>query len=393
LPFEPRLDSHPDESCPVITTAKELVNILVVDDDERIRQICTTFLEKVGHKVTTAERAEEALALANETRFDVVLTDVRMPGITGDVLIEKLKKVRPDLVAVIMTGYPTLELAIDAVGIGVHEFLTKPFKLAQLQATIDKVLKRRSEEKDRAQREFASSLVEMEGSLGDQFELHQAILELLGASPSAVEVKEQSNGRSATSLKGEAGEPVYIVVCEPIPNNRDELKTASNYHHFRTIYSAQRILNNLLQESDTAAEVKLVMANHSADIPKHFRRHAGKVCCVIFGPNLPRLNEATVRMTSSSDRQRQVVVCYNPDQVSFTWDTLEELSGKMDITACRATAEKTEIRLFWTRYFTEVLKPLVESQIESTDSEEAAAPDKLTCPPIMFPVVKLGYGT
>ena len=184
----------------MITTAKELVNILVVDDDERIRQICTTFLEKVGHKVTTAERAEEALALANETRFDVVLTDVRMPGITGDVLIEKLKKVRPDLVAVIMTGYPTLELAIDAVGIGVHEFLTKPFKLAQLQATIDKVLKRRSEEKDRAQREFASSLVEMEGSLGDQFELHQAILELLGASPSAVRSSHRASARVSAFL-------------------------------------------------------------------------------------------------------------------------------------------------------------------------------------------------
>ena len=138
-----------------VATARETANILVVDDDERIRQICSTFLQKVGHEVIAAESAEEAISRANETRFDVVLTDVRMPGMTGDVLIEKLKKVRPELVAVIMTGYPSMELAIDAVGLGVHEFLTKPFKLAELQAAIDKVLRRRAEEKERAQREFA----------------------------------------------------------------------------------------------------------------------------------------------------------------------------------------------------------------------------------------------
>ena len=169
---------------------------------------------------------------------------------------------------------------------------------------------------------------------------------------------------------------MYIVVCEPIPSDRASLKTASNYHHFRTIYAAQRILNNLLQESDSPAEVKLVMANHSADIPKHFRRHAGAVCCVIFGPNLPRLNEATVRIASNSHRQRQVVVCYNPDQVNFTWDQLEDLGTRMSITGCRAEADKNEIRQFWTRYFTEVLKPLVESHIESPESEDRASADK-----------------
>ena len=359
-----------------VATARETASILVVDDDERIRQICTTFLQKVGHEVIAAENAEEATTQAKETQFDVVLTDVRMPGMTGDVLIERLKKVRPELVAVIMTGYPSMELAIDAVGLGVHEFLTKPFKLAELQATIDKVLRRRAEEKERAQREFASSLVEMEGTLGDQFELQQAIEELLGATKSAAD-EEPSNGRAAaTDLKRAAGEPVYIVVCEPIPSDRAALKTASNYHHFRTIYAAQRILNNLLQESDTPAEVKLVMANHSADIPKHFRRHADAVCCVIFGPNLPRLNEATVRIASNSHRQRQVVVCYNPDQVNFTWDQLEDLGTRMSITGCRAEADKNEIRQFWTRYFTEVLKPLVESQIESPDSEDRASADK-----------------
>ena len=358
-----------------VATARETASILVVDDDERIRQICTTFLQKVGHEVIAAENAEEATTQAKETQFDVVLTDVRMPGMTGDVLIERLKKVRPELVAVIMTGYPSMELAIDAVGLGVHEFLTKPFKLAELQATIDKVLRRRAEEKERAQREFASSLVEMEGTLGDQFELQQAIEELLGATKSAAD-EEPSNGRAAaTDLKRAAGEPVYIVVCEPIPSDRAALKTASNYHHFRTIYAAQRILNNLLQESDTPAEVKLVMANHSADIPKHFRRHADAVCCVIFGPNLPRL-KATVRIASNSHRQRQVVVCYNPDQVNFTWDQLEDLGTRMSITGCRAEADKNEIRQFWTRYFTEVLKPLVESQIESPDSEDRASADK-----------------
>lgn len=71
-----------------VATARETASILVVDDDERIRHICTTFLQRVGHEVIAAESAEEATTRANETQFDVVLTDVRMPGMSGDVLIE-----------------------------------------------------------------------------------------------------------------------------------------------------------------------------------------------------------------------------------------------------------------------------------------------------------------
>ena len=351
--------------------AKESANILVVDDDERIRQICTTYLTKVGHDVTTAERAEDAMSRINERDFDIVLTDIRMPGIPGDVLIEKLKKVRPGLAAVVMTGYPTMELAIDAVGKGVYEFLTKPFKLAELQATVEKVLQRRFEEKERVRREFAAALVEMEEAKGEEFDLQKAIEDLLGeatASPPSEVPRSAQPGVVDGGLARETGEPVYVVVCEPIPKDRATLKTAPNYHHFRTIYAAQRVLNDLMQQSGHAAEVKLAMANHSADIPKHFRRHSDSICCIIFGPNLPRLNEATVRIASNSGRQRRVVVCYNPDQVNFTWDQLQELGVKMDITGCRAEADKNEIRTFWTKYFTETLKPLVETHVETKET-------------------------
>ena len=354
-------------------TEKESANILVVDDDEKIREICTKYLTKVGHEVSTAERAEDAISQINDRNFDIVLTDIRMPGIPGDVLIGKLKKVRPELAVVVMTGYPTMELAIDAVGKGVYEFLTKPFKLAELQATVEKVLQRRSEEKERAQREFAAALVEMEEAKGEEFDLHKAIENLLGearaSQPPAMQQSIDVSG--AVGQPQRTGEPVYVVVCEPIPKDRTTLKTAPNYHHFRTIYAAQRVLNNLMQESGLAADVRLAMANHSADIPRHFRRHSDRICCVIFGPNLPRLNEATVRIASNSGRRRQVVVCYNPDQVNFTWDQLEELGVKMDITACRAAADKEEIRTFWTKYFTEVLKPLVETQVETKESEDS----------------------
>lgn len=359
--------------------------ILVVDDDERIRRICKTFLGKVGHEVTVAEGAQIAIEAAGKADFDIVLTDIRMPDITGDVLIDRLRKVHPELAAVIMTGYPTMELAIDAVSLGVYEFLTKPFKLAELDGAVRKVLERRAAEQTRIERQFVERLFELEVELGDDFDLHSAVGNLLG--PDGDETEEESEAEAAAEEPAverapstpvaetalDPTKPLFVVVCEPVPRDKKVLRSASNYNHFRTIYAAHRVLNGQLTEGDVGAEVKMVMASHSADIPKHFKRYADQICCVIFGPNLPRLTEATVRMTANASSRRHVVVCYNPDQVNFSWDALDALSDRMDVWGCRSSAEVGEIRTFWSRYFTQELRPLLESKvrIEADEGDEA----------------------
>ena len=364
--------------------------ILVVDDDERICRICKTFLEKIGHEVTVADGAPAAMKEVGGTSFDIVLTDIRMPDTSGDVLIERLRKVRPELAAVIMTGYPTMELAIGAVGLGVYEFLTKPFKLAELDGAVQKVLERRASEQSRIQRHFAEQLLQMEEKLGGDFDLHRALDDLLGAAeeeagkaeaqaPGEKPAAKQASARTAAATPVtepglDPAKPLFVVVCEPVPRDRNVLRTAPNYHHFRTIYAAHQLLNGQLRESGVGAEIRLVMASHSADIPRHFRRYADQICCVIFGPNLPRLTEATVRMTVNAGRHRQVVVCYNPDQVNFSWDDLEDLAGRMEVWGCRSSADVSEIRTFWSRFFTQQLRPLVESKLEPVSGANGQPP-------------------
>ena len=144
-----------------MTTTEKKAQILVVDDDAKILQVCATFLEKVGHDVTAVDGAAKALRAVQKKDYDIVLTDIRMPGVTGDVLIKQLAQAQPDLATIIMTGYPTMELAIDAVGKGVYEFVTKPFKLQELSDVVERALERRAEAILRQQRRFAASLLDM----------------------------------------------------------------------------------------------------------------------------------------------------------------------------------------------------------------------------------------
>lgn len=351
-------------------------NILVVEDDETVRKTCVRLLTTLGHKVTPAASAEAGVALVRQQTFDLLLTDIHLPGQSGDSLIRQLRQEQPDLVALIMTGYPTMELAIDAVEQGVYSFITKPFQLVDLRNAVNEALKRRDESRQRSQDQFARSLLEMERDLGDAFDLGAAIDDLLGRSrtetevappaPAAAAADEPPPAPAAAAPAGKTApadtEPLYVVVCEPVPRDRDVLRRSPSYCHFRTIYAAHKVLNAQILEQELPVEVKLVMAGHSADIPRHFRQHSRQIACVVFGPNLPRLTEATLRMTANSGGGRHVVVCYNPDQTNFSWDDLEDLSERMEIYACPATVDEHEVREFWTRYVSGELRPLIEAR-------------------------------
>ncbi|MBT5057508.1 MAG: HDOD domain-containing protein [Gemmatimonadetes bacterium] len=363
---------------------KKRANILVVDDEETVRRTCAALLNKMGHDATPASSADAAIALVRQKTFDVVLTDIRMPGMTGDKLIERLQEEQPDIVALIMTGYPSVDLAVDAVQKGVYQFLTKPFRMSDLRLAVARALERHQDQERRAHTSFAQALFEKERDLGDDFDMHTAIDELLessrtdapqsSAEQAGVEARETPATTQATSTSSDGDlRPLYVVVCEPVPSDKNTLRTSPSYHHFRTIYAAHKVMNQQLQQREIKAEVKLVMAGHSADIPRHFRRHAEDICCVVFGPNAPRLTEGMVRMTANGGRRRQVVVCHNPDQANFSWDDLEELSTRMEIWGTRGNADGDDVRLFWTRYFTQELMPLVDASVAESDEEDHPA--------------------
>jgi two-component system alkaline phosphatase synthesis response regulator PhoP len=100
--------------------------VLVVDDEGAIRYSVTKTLERVGYQVVTASSGEEALDILETQGFDVVLTDIRMPGISGVDLLARIKERSPDAVVILMTGYASLGTAVESLRLGAHDYLIKP---------------------------------------------------------------------------------------------------------------------------------------------------------------------------------------------------------------------------------------------------------------------------
>lgn len=120
-------------------------SILVVDDDAAIRRTLSKILEKEGYLVETVESGGKAIEASNERLFNAALIDIRLLDMEGTDLLEKLKKTVPKMVKIIVTGYPSLQNAIEAVNKGADGYVLKPFDVGKLLALIEKHLKRQRE--------------------------------------------------------------------------------------------------------------------------------------------------------------------------------------------------------------------------------------------------------
>lgn len=117
--------------------------ILVVDDEEWMRDACGLILGKEGYRVHTAAESKSGLEELVAVKPDLLLVDVRMPGVNGIEFIRRAKAVDSDLVAVVITGYATIEVAVDAMKAGAHDFLAKPFEPRELRAVVRRGLEQR----------------------------------------------------------------------------------------------------------------------------------------------------------------------------------------------------------------------------------------------------------
>ena len=114
-------------------------SVIIVDDDERLLEIFKTALSLEGYQCETASSAESALELINKTSFDIMLTDIRMPGIEGFELTHKAKQILPDMAVIIMTAYAEEFSYDNAMEAGASDFIKKPFTLNELMARIQHV--------------------------------------------------------------------------------------------------------------------------------------------------------------------------------------------------------------------------------------------------------------
>ena len=121
----------------------EKANILVIDDDEAIRDSCSQVFEKDGNTVKTAKDGTEGLKLFKKEFFHVVLLDLKLPGVEGMVVLSRIKKENPETPVIIITGYASIESAVEAVKRGASDYLPKPFTPEQLRVIVKKALDNR----------------------------------------------------------------------------------------------------------------------------------------------------------------------------------------------------------------------------------------------------------
>lgn len=131
------LDFWEDEA-PI--TRKRHEHILVVDDEFDVRQGLAKLLEFEGYQVSTAENGTVALERAKTAEFDLVLTDLRMPGLSGVETLIGLKKLHPGLQVIVVTGFASDATAANCLREGAFDIVTKPFDLNQLLALIEKAV-------------------------------------------------------------------------------------------------------------------------------------------------------------------------------------------------------------------------------------------------------------
>jgi len=118
-------------------------SILVVDDELLIRDLLYDFFSGQGWQISVAENGEKALDIMRTKSIDLVLTDIKMPEMDGLALTKHVKERYPDVPVVVMTGYPSVDSAVDALRSKVADYIIKPFNINKLHRLIEDKLKER----------------------------------------------------------------------------------------------------------------------------------------------------------------------------------------------------------------------------------------------------------
>jgi len=176
--------------------------ILVVDDDPLMLDFLKEALLRQGYKVDTAEDGEEALRKVEEEGYDLVITDVRMPGVDGMTVLESVKRDFADTEVVVITAYGTIRNAVEAMKMGAYDYLTKPFSVEEVEVVVQRALERKR-------------LISENIRLKRELEKVQGLRTLVGQSPAMRKVLEMiemvAPTKATVLIQGESGTGKELV--------------------------------------------------------------------------------------------------------------------------------------------------------------------------------------
>ena len=177
-------------------------HILIIDDEKNYLLVLQTLLEDEGYTVTALSDPETALAFLQESEVDVVVTDMKMPRITGLDVLERVKKQWPYIPVLIMTAFGTIESAVETMKYGAFDYITKPFANDELLLSIHNAV-----ELAQAHREYKL----LQEAMQERFGLHTIIGRSAGISQVKLMVERAAPGRTTVLITGESGTGKELV--------------------------------------------------------------------------------------------------------------------------------------------------------------------------------------
>ena len=119
------------------------MKIFVIDDDKNQRENLGGFLEDIGHKVHICDSGDNCLQYLEKEYVDLIITDFRMPGMSGMDILRKAKEINPDISVILVTAFGTIEDAVEAMKLGAADYITKPIDLDEIEMKINKLKEHR----------------------------------------------------------------------------------------------------------------------------------------------------------------------------------------------------------------------------------------------------------
>jgi two-component system response regulator AtoC len=232
--------------------------VLVVDDDSEMRRVLRRSLESEGHSVLEADNGKEALRLLEHERVDVVLSDVRMPGLDGMALLRQVAGTAADVPVVLMTAFGSVEDAVAAMKDGAADYVRKPFELDEVLVALKRAVRVRRERRElRRLRKEAGSDTPLERIIGDSPAIRQLLADIhkIGASDANVIVSGESGtgkelvARALHHVSPRSSGPFLPVNCSAIP---ETLFESEFFGHVKGAFTgASHSKPGLFEEADT----------------------------------------------------------------------------------------------------------------------------------------------
>lgn len=141
------------------------IQILLVDDEKDFVEILSLRLEDQGHRVFPAFNGQEALDHLNDRNFDVVILDIRMPGMDGIETLKEIRNRQPIVEVILLTGHGSIDTAVEGMKSGAYDYLLKPADFDELLAKLDGARMRKYEQEERIRKAEAKALIRRSGGI------------------------------------------------------------------------------------------------------------------------------------------------------------------------------------------------------------------------------------